>query len=371
MTPFRWTAAHVASIAHGPKRAAPLIARGDVRRVTPGIDLWDHWPVLEADGRLAEIAGGLLVIALSAPTLPDPEARHAVARLRLLHRRGAEWRDLGPLLPGDLNPGSREWAGSAVIDPEHRRLTLYFTAAGVRGERGLGFEQRLFATSAELRTDGRRIELLDWTPPENLVRPDGVRYEIEMRGGGRAGSIKAFRDPYFFRCPAGGGDHILFAASRAGSSSSWNGVVGAAARTDGGWSLLPPLVDADGVSNELERPHAIAHAGLVYLFWSTQAKVFAPDLAAPTGLYGVVAESLRGPWRPLNGHGLVFANPPGAPAQAYSWQVLPDLRVWSFADRVGSGPDAIGRPSAPDRFAGAPAPILKLRLSNEQADLAG
>lgn len=369
MTPFRWTAAHLASIAHGPVRAAPLIAHGDVPRVTPGIDLWDHWPVLEADGRLAEIADGLLVIALSAPTLPDPEARHAVARLRLLHRRGDGWRDLGPLLPDGVNPGSREWAGSAVVDPEHRRLTLYFTAAGVRGEHDPSFEQRLVATSAGLHIDGRRIDLLGWTVPEILVRPDGVHYETEMRGGGRAGSIKAFRDPYFFRCPADGGDHILFAASRAGSPSDWNGLVGAAERTDGGWSLLPPVIDADAVNNELERPHAITHADLVYLFWSTQAKVFAPGLTAPTGLYGAVAERLRGPWRPLNGHGLVFANPFDAPAQAYSWQVLPDLRVWSFADRIGSGRDATGRPSAPDRFVGAPAPPLQLRLLDERADL--
>lgn len=368
MTPFRWTAAQVMSLARAPFRLAPLIAPGEASRITPGIDIWDHWPVLEADGRLAEVAGGLLVLALSAPALPDPDARHAVARLRLLHRRGGAWRDLGPLLPGDLNPGSREWAGSAAIDPAHRRLTLYFTAAGVRGEPQPGFEQRLFETSGALRIEGDRMAVSGWTPPAELVRPDGVRYETDMRGGGRAGSIKAFRDPFFYRSPHGE-DLLLFAASRAGSASEWNGLIGAAKRSGGRWSLLPPVIDADGVSNELERPHAITRDGLLYLFWSSQAKVFAPGLPGLTGLYGVVGDRFGGPWRPLNGDGLVFANPREAPAQAYSWQVLPDLSVWSFADMVGPDRRGHGPGEAGPRFAGAPAPALRLRLSGECAEL--
>ena len=39
---------------------------------------------------------------------------------------------------------------------------------------------------------------------------------------------------------------------------------------------------------------------------------------------------------PLNGTGLVFANPDTAPKQAYSWLVLPDLQVTSFIDAWAS-----------------------------------
>lgn len=368
MTPFRWTPDHARAATAAELPRAPVIAPGEVARPVPGLDLWDHWPVLEEDGRLAEIAGGLLVVALSAPVLPDPDARHAVARLRLLLRRGEAWRDLGPLLPDGFSPGSREWAGSAIVDPGHRRLTLFFTAAGERGEGAASFSQRLFETSAALDVAGGEVRLSSWTPPAQIVRPDGVDYETDMAGGGAVGTIKAFRDPYFFRDDEAG-DLVLFAASRAGAASAWNGLVGAARREGDGWALLPPLVDATGVNNELERPHAVRHGGLIYLFWSTQGKVFAPGLGAPTGLYGLVAERIGGPWRPLNGHGLVFANPDAAPGQAYSWQVLPDLSVWGFADMVGLAGAPRDAAEARAHFAGAPAPVLRVELDGERAGL--
>lgn len=371
MTPFTWTPAHLTAADAGSPET-PLIGRAQAARVLPGVDLWDHWPVLEEDGRPAAIAGGRMVVALSAPVLPDPETRHAVARLRLLHRivvnGNPAWHDLGPLLPDGFSPGSREWAGSATVDAAHRRLTLYFTAVGTKGEATAAFEQRLFASSASLETAGGMIRPSDWTAPVELVQPDGVNYEIDMTGGGIVGTIKAFRDPSFFR-DADGTDFLLFTGSRARSPSAWNGLIGAARRRGGGWALVPPLVDADGVNNELERPHAVAHGGRVYLFWSTQAKVFAPGIDAPTGLYGLVADRLGGRWRPLNGSGLVFANPQGAPAQAYSWQVLPDLSVWSFADLVGlSGPPR-STAEARAHFAGTPAPVLHLMLDGETARL--
>ena len=49
-------------------------------------------------------------------------------------------------------------------------------------------------------------------------------------------------------------------------------------------------------------------------------------------LYGFVAPALAGPWEPVNGSGLVLRNPEAEPLQAYSWLVLPDLRVTSFVD---------------------------------------
>jgi len=369
MTPFRWTAEHLALLASRPWPTAPVFGRADAPRVTPGLDLWDHWPVLEEDGRLAEVAGGLLVIALTAPILPDPDARHAVAHLRLLHRRGPAWRDLGALLPEGMAPGSREWAGSAVVDGSGS-LRLFFTAAGERGEAAPSFVQRQFETSARLEVAGEAVRLCDWTEPQEVVRPDGALYETELAGGGRIGAIKAFRDPYVFRSPGDGVDHLLFTGSRARSSSRWNGLVGAARRAEDRWTLLAPIVDADGVNNELERPHAIVHDGRVYLFWSTQAEVFAPGLAGPTGLYGLVAERFEGPWRPLNRHGLVLANPAQAPAQAYSWQVLPDLQVWSFANLPGWERPTDHASERRAHFGGAPAPPLRLRLDDDVADLA-
>ena len=132
------------------------------------------------------------------------------------------------------------------------------------------------------------------------------------------------------------------------------------------WQIRPPLISADTLNNELERPHALFHNGLYYMFWSTQSHVFNPDgPVGPTGLYGMVSEQLSGPWHPLNGTGLVFANPASAPKQAYSWLVMPDLQVTSFIDAWGSsGSDDLAR-----RFGATFAPMLQLRLDKDAAGL--
>lgn len=366
----RWTADHLATLDPQRMAFAPVIDRP--APILPDVDLWDYWPVQEEDGRQAHIAGGQLFIFLSAPLQPDPDARHGHARLRLLHRKDGAWRDLGLLFPDDFSPGSREWSGSAVISPAHDRVTLYYTVAGRRGEERLSFSQRLFETEASLHVDGDAIAFSPWSAPREMVVPDGVHYVRDMEGGGGIGTIKAFRDPSFFRDPADGRDYVFFAGSNPRSASPWNGNVGAARReADGRWTLLPPVIEADGVNNELERPHVVVRDGLYYLFWSTQKKVFAADVqAGPNGLYGMVANSLAGPWRPINGSGLVFANPPQAPFQSYSWFVLPDLTVQSFADMVGLIEPPVDAAEARAHFGGMPSPELTLRLEGDRAFVA-
>ena len=368
-----WSAACVAGIADAPVPAAPAIDRAALTHPLPGHHLWDHWPVQERDGAVAAIAGGALVMLLSASERDDPDERHAIARIRLMHRaaRGAGWTDLGVGLPDGPYPGSREWAGSAVVDPDHRRLTLYYTAAGLFGENRISYAQRLFETEAPLDVDNGRIAVGRWSPPVESVAADGRWYMRDMEGGGGIGTIKAFRDPAWFRDPADGREYLLFAASLARSASAWNGAIGIARRENGRWSLMPPLLDADGVNNELERPHVVVRDGLYYLFWSTQRKVFADrGPAGPNGLYGMVANALSGPWRPLNGTGLVLANPPHAPLQAYSWLVLADLSVLSFADMVGLDRPPRDAHEARAHFGGVPAPVLRLRVDGERAVIA-
>jgi levansucrase len=126
------------------------------------------------------------------------------------------------------------------------------------------------------------------------------------------------------------------------------------------WTVEGPLIAADGVNNELERPHVVYHQGRYYLFWLTKAHVFNPEgPTGPTGLYGMAANTFAGPWRPINGGGLVFANPHETPAQSYSWMVLPDLRVTSFVDNWSGG--------AERRFGGAFAPFVRLWLDGDAA----
>jgi len=370
--PFSWASSHVAAIAGQATPAAPVIGPSDFQRVSPDLDVWDAWPLQHADGMPVMLAEDRSVwFALGAPPFPDPYVRHGHARIHLLHRAGARWTDLGPAMPEGFSPGSREWSGSAVLERDGRTVTLYFTATGRRGETAPTFEQRIFSASCVLDLAGPHPRLTEWGKLEEAVLREPAHYMPSDSGRAAVGAIKAFRDPAFFQDPADGAAYLVFAGSAADAASEFNGVIGMAradAAAPGGWRTLPPLVSANGLNNELERPHAIVHGGAYYLFWSTQSHVFDPSRAVgPTGLYGVVGSSILGPWRPLNGTGLVFANPPEAPRQAYSWLVLPDLSVTSFVDDWGAAHDR----EAPRRFGATFAPWLRLMVSGDRAGLAG
>lgn len=369
--PALWTADNVAGIASAPIACAPLLNEADIVPVAKDFGIWDAWPVQARDGNpIVFERGDTLWMALAAPRFPNPDDRHGHARIHLFSRTGNSWRHLGPALPDNFSPGSREWSGSAVFDPETSVVTLYFTAAGRRGETTPTFEQRLFAAQADLLQEGVETRCTHWRNLREIIRRDPAYYMTTESKQGGIGTMKAFRDPAYFQDPVSGGHYLLFAGSHAGSSSDFNGVIGIASGgtgdTPSDWQIQPPILSADGLNNELERPHVIWRKGLYYLFWSTQGHVFNPaGPIGPTGLYGMVSEKLLEGWRPLNGTGLVFANPPEATAQAYSWLVMPDLSVISFVDQWG--PDASSL--SPPRFGGTFAPFLKLRLAAEVATL--
>ena len=347
---------------------APIQA-GDAAQIIPGLDLWDSWPLAHEDGRTARIGAREYWFFLSAPCFADPGQRHNAAKIRLASFGPDGWRDHGDCLPGALSPGSREWAGSAVLHDDGRSVSLFFTAAGRRGE-GHSFEQRLFAARGTLGEDGPG----GWSASEELVRPDGARYFIAAEGEGTPGMIKAFRDPAWFRDPASGQAHLLFTASAGWDHHDYNGVIGLATRDDAGdWQLEDPLLEAVGVNNELERPHVVVRGGLYYLFWSTQRRTFNPaGETGPNGLYAMVAEQLRGPYRPVNGSGFVAGNPAGEPTQGYSWWVTGEGAVWSFIDHWGmQGRNFADHPALlRSQFGGTPAPVFHLAFAGDTVTIA-
>ncbi len=370
-----WTRDNLAVLAEDGGDHAPVIRRAD--RLVDGIDLWDMWPLRRRDGTLAAFDGSSLWAALSAPAQGDPGLRHDVARIRLLSHRSGKWSDHGHLFEDEASAGSREWAGCAVV--EDGRVWVAYTAAGSRYEAIATFRQRIFATGTQLVWKDDAPQLEEWSPHTELIGADGTRYQRADETEGEPGFIKAFRDPFRFTGPTDDEDHLLFTGSQAGSNTDFNGVIGIARASDdepGGWELADPLITADGVNNELERPHLVVVQGNLYLFFSTQARTFHPDVTGPTGLYGFVASSLAGPFTPLNGSGLVFSNPPEEPFQAYSWLVLNDLSVVSFVDfyRLGGRhPDELAADGAALRghFGGTMAPVLKIGVDGDRAWLEG
>lgn len=350
-----WTERHV-RLLDGPRDPAaliPMVGQADRSALDPARLYWDMWPVQDANGFPVTLAGREMWMALTAPDRGDPALRHFEAKIHWLERRDDKWHDCGPVLPeGQTVAYEREWAGCALLD-EAGMLTLFFTAAGTASRAG-GYQQELWEAHARLGPDGWPA---DWSAPRPIVTGYAPHYMPADAHEGEAGKIKAFRDPAYFRDPADGAEYIAFTASLAGSDSAFNGALGLARRTAAGWELIAPCIHAEGVNNELERAHLVFHAGRYYAFWSTQTVTFAEHLRhAPGGLYGMVADSLEGPWQPLNGSGLVLANPDDAPLQTYSWFVDASLQVCSFVDVLPGG-----------EFGGVPAPLMDLTLDGARA----
>lgn len=357
-----WTLEHLRQIAFDRIDRVPAIASASSGNLDSGRVYWDMWPVQDESGHIASPKGRELWMALTAPDRGNPNLRHFEAKIRLLERLDGTWIDRGNVLPNFDVDYEREWAGSAVAKGDD--ITLYFTAAGTH-ERSGGYQQRLFEAHGKIGEDGLPC---DWQPPVPSITAISADYMAADAHDGEAGKIKAFRDPAYFRDPADGSEYLIFTASLADSTSDFNGAVGIARKGEAGWELLPPLVHADGVNNELERAHVVFHHGRYYVFWVTQGITFAPDAPdAPNGLYGMVSDRLLGDYRPLNGSGLVLANPDDEPVQSYSWFVSAELVASSFVDFFGLNGRAL--PSDPVKakafFGGVPAPLLQLAIDED------
>lgn len=369
----RWQADHVAAIGSRPMPEIPLIGRADVQPAIDHLHLWDLWPIETVDGDIVRVDDAELWVIMSAPRSLHPDDRHHVARLRLTKVGEDGWSDLGDLLPEGLNPGAREWAGSTIYDPETGRLILFYTAAGRQGDTKPSYEQRLFQAEGRLIVESGVVRTGGWTTPFENIISDDLNYVVAQQADGEPGFIKAFRDPAHFCDPADGTSYLLFTASLKQSASDFNGAIGIAKASGAdllSWELLPPLISADGLNNELERPVMRFVGGRYYVFWSTQRRVFADDgPSGPNGLYGMVADSLFGPYRPMNGTGLVACNPAAEPFQGYSWWVTKDLEVVGFVDNWGlEGRSLEEQPElVASQFGGTPSPRFRLQLDGDKS----
>lgn len=373
-----WTREHVATFRPGTVGRLALIEESDVVPVVDGVDIWDSWPIRTTDGAIADVCGHVVWVALAAAAVGDPGLRHDVARQRaFLAADDGNFVDLGPLFPVGDALGARRWAGSTVLDGD--RLHAYYTAVGKTDVEPPGFRQRLAVATATLSCRDGRPRFDRWSDHVELFEPNPRWYDTVDQIDGEPGFIKAFRDPFPFVDPASGTEYLFFTASLspARSTSDFNGAVGVARRTGDGvrdWELLEPLITADGVNNELERPHVVVVDGRYHLFFSTQGRTFHPDIVAPTGLYGFVADDVLGPYAPLNGHGLVFTNPPERPVQVYSWLVMNDLSVVGFIDAYGIGPHGqlVPTPDSDERrrqFGGTFSPTVHITVDGDHARL--
>ncbi|MFB6126151.1 MAG: glycoside hydrolase family 68 protein [Halolamina sp.] len=384
-----WSREQAAGLERTDDVVAPLIYPPE-EDVSDDVHVWDTWFLRDRDGSIATVGGYRCILCLTAPSDVLPGTRHDIATVRLFYSAdGERWESAGPVFEPDAARGSRQWAGCALRDDDGS-VYCYYTAAGEAGEDDLSYTQHIaVAEGGELVATADGVEIRgEWTH-RPLLEPDGRRYETEAQS---EGMIYTFRDPWFFEDPATGDTHLLFEANvpvaddddaGAPEHRQFNGSVGIADSPTGdptAFELRDPLLHATRVNQELERPHVVVRDGGYYLFISSHEHTFAPGVEGFDGLYGFVAGSLHGEYRPLNDTGLVLTNPANAPFQAYSWLVYPheeELLATSFFnyyDLGGLSLDDVGE-LPPDeqfrRFGGTLAPTVRVALDGDRTRVRG
>ncbi|MFJ5758752.1 glycoside hydrolase family 68 protein [Neobacillus sp. NPDC093182] len=400
--PFNWSRENVSNLTINEQNTAPEINKDELVEISSDSYIWDTWHLQDLNGHPAVVNGYKIIFALSVPKDVLPGKRHDTAEIHYFYSKdGKSWVPGGPVFKDGEALGSRQWAGSSIVN-RNGKLQIFYTAAGQNNETQLSYDQRIASATADIRTTNNNVTFTNWSEHEIILEPDGEYYQSKEQTGHEESSY-AFRDPYFFQDPKTGEEYLLFEANSAGkledrpykheyigseefrrnhvspeSSKAFNGSIGIAKASDEGlakFELLPPLLEANYVNDELERPSVIVKGNNYYLFTKTHAEKFASGLHAPEGLYGFTSDSLFGGYRPLNKSGLVIANPTENPYQAYSWMVMPNGTVISFVNYVNvDGKDIyeIGEQSPEyqrEHFGGMLAPSLKISITRDETKI--
>ncbi len=351
----------------------------------PDLWIWDTWPLTKRDGSLAVINGYKVIFALTAPRNVDWNKRHDVAIISYFYSEdGVNWKYKGPAYNIEDALGSRQWAGSAMLD-EDGKVQFFYTATGRKGEAVRTFEQRLVKTTFNINADNNGVYISNWSKHQVILEPDGIYYETMQQAKGPI--IYSFRDPYFFRDPMTGKEYLLFEGNEGGDNQelkpenigdelfrkthivpsgaeNFNGNIGIAVAENKDltkFKLLPPLLEATGVNQQLERPQVIFKGNQYYLFTISHRFTFAPGLSGPDGLYGFVGDFLHSKYKALNGNGLVVTNPDNDPYQTYSWYVVGGNSVLSFINEY--------HVNGKLRYGGTFAPTLRISLKGDKSEI--
>ncbi|MDX8047563.1 glycoside hydrolase family 68 protein [Gracilibacillus sp. S3-1-1] len=324
------------------------------------LDVWDTWPLQNADGTVAEYNGYHILFGLAG----DPN--HAEDTFIYLFYKKADdqsldaWKNAGRVFDDNdkyeandeyLKDLSEEWSGSATFTSDGEIRLFYTNRTGFDEAKGLYGKQTL--TTAQVNVS----EVADGT-----LQIDGVEDNKSIFEGGD-GSVyqnvtQAFggdninwddnhtlRDPHYiednghkylvFEANTGtdygySGEESLYNQAYYGKSNHFfqneknllldspqrnfaelaNGAIGIVEITDDYElkDVMKPLLVSNTVTDEIERPNIFKKDGKWYLFTSTRGSKMTIDGINDDDIYmlGYVANSLTGKFKPMNKTGIVL-----------------------------------------------------------------
>ncbi|WP_445489781.1 glycoside hydrolase family 68 protein [Niallia sp. 03133] len=321
------------------------------------LDVWDTWPLQNADGTVAEYKGYEIVFGLAG----DPKDANDTFVYMFYKKAGdnsiENWKNAGKVFKASdkyntndaiLHKQSEEWSGSATLTSDGDVRLFYTNRHAFKPEEGLFGKQTL--TTAKINVSQPDSESLKMDGVEDfksIFDGDGKYYQTveQAFGGGDYSDNHTLRDPHYVE--ENGKKYLVFEANTGtetgyqgeeslsnkayyGKSEAFfqleknklmqspkkkdaeiaNGALGIIELNDDYTlkKVMKPLISSNTVTDEIERANVFEMNGKWYLFTSTRGSKMPVDGIGSKDIYmlGYVADSLTGGYKPLNGTGLVL-----------------------------------------------------------------
>ncbi|MBC2579431.1 glycoside hydrolase family 68 protein [Clostridium sp. DJ247] len=325
------------------------------------LDVWDSWPLQNADGTVANYNGYQIVFALAG----DPKNGNDTSIYLFYKKIGDNsidsWKNAGRVFKDSdkfdsndpiLKYQTQEWSGSATLTKDGKVRLFYTDYSGSPEDGGTGAGKQTLTTA--------QINMSN--PDADTLKIDGVEDHKSIFDGGdgkiyqnvqqfidegkwSSGDNHTLRDPHYvednghkylvFEANTGTedgyqGDESLFNKAFYGGSEVFfqsekdklligpkkhdaslaNGALGIIELNDDYTlkTVMKPLITSNTVTDEIERANVFKMNGKWYLFTDSRGAKMTIDGIGAKDVYmlGYVADSLTGSYKPLNGSGLVL-----------------------------------------------------------------
>ncbi|MED1660191.1 glycoside hydrolase family 68 protein [Bacillus licheniformis] len=319
------------------------------------LDVWDSWPLQNADGTVATYHGYNLVFALAG----DPKDVDDTSIYLFYQKKGEtsidSWKNAGRVfkdsdkfVPDDpyLKHQTQEWSGSATLTKDGKVRLFYTAFSGTQyGKQTLTTAQVNFSQpdSDTLKIDGVEDHKSVFDGADGTVYQNVQQFIDE--GNYSSGDNHTMRDPHYvedrghkylvFEANTGTktgyqGEDSLFNRAYYGGSKKFfkeesskllqgankknaslaNGALGII-KLNNDYTLkkvMKPLIASNTVTDEIERANLFKMNGKWYLFTDSRGSKMTIDGIGSKDIYmlGYVSGSLTGPFKPLNKSGLVL-----------------------------------------------------------------
>lgn len=321
------------------------------------LDVWDSWPLQNADGTVAEYNGYHIVFALAG----DPEKGWDTFVYMFYQKVGDtsidSWKNAGRVFKNSdkyvsndpiLNNQAEEWSGSATLTKEGKVRLFYTNRQGWDPANNFFGKQTLTTAQVNVsKPDADTLKVDGVEDLKSIFDGDSKFYQNvdQAFGEGNYDDNHTLRDPHYvednghkylvFEANTGtetgyqgeqsldirtyyGGNKPFFEAEKSKLLSSpkkslatlANGALGIIELNDD-YSLkkvMKPLIASNTVTDEIERANLFEMNNKWYLFTDSRGSKMTIDGIGANDVYmlGYVADSLTGPYKPLNKSGLVL-----------------------------------------------------------------